>query len=61
MAIGICSCFGVSDVTAQPTELFLLVAGILYAFYFSHWEKYTTSIMYLPWAYDVSQIVSQCF
>lgn len=56
MALGIFSCFGVSESTASPMELYFVFVIVLYAFYFSHWEKYTTSIMYLPWAYDISQI-----
>ena len=58
MAIGIFSCFGVSTATASELELFFVAVVVFYAFYFSHWEKYTTNIMYLPWAYDLSQIVS---
>ena len=26
-------------------------------FYVSHWEKYITGVMYLPWLYDVMQLV----
>ena len=58
MGIGIISCFGVSDKTANETELFFVTVLVFYAFYFSHWEKYTTNVMYLPWAYDISQFVS---
>jgi len=55
MGIGIFSCFGVGNETASEVELFFLAVAVFYAFYFSHWEKYTTNVMYLPWAYDVSQ------
>ncbi|XP_066918455.1 ethanolaminephosphotransferase 1-like [Clytia hemisphaerica] len=62
MAIGIFSCFGVSTATASELELFFVAVVVFYAFYFSHWEKYTTNVMYLPWAYDISQIwLSICF
>lgn len=61
MGIGIFSCFGVSNETASEVELFFLAVAVFYAFYFSHWEKYTTNVMYLPWAYDVSQFVSIYF
>ena len=27
-------------------------------FYFTHWEKYNTGILYLPWGYDLSQLVA---
>ena len=32
--------------------------AILLSFYFSHWEKYITGTLYLPWFYDFSQTVS---
>lgn len=30
------------------------------AFVISHWEKYNTGVLYLPWAYDLSQVVCYC-
>ena len=30
------------------------------AFYVSHWEKYITGVMYLPWLYDIMQLVREC-
>ena len=26
-------------------------------FYVSHWEKYVTGVMYLPWMYDIMELV----
>ena len=36
----------------------LPLPAILLSFYFSHWEKYITGTLYLPWFYDFSQTVS---
>lgn len=58
MGIGILSIYGVGENTASQWELIFIVVVVLFAFYVAHWEKYTTSVMFLPWAYDVSQIVS---
>lgn len=27
-------------------------------FYLAHWEKYNTGVLYLPWSYDFSMVVS---
>ena len=61
MGIGILSIFGMGEKTALAWELIFIVDFVLFAFYIAHWEKYTTSIMYLPWAYDISQIVSSIY
>lgn len=41
----------------SPQEAFLPTLAILGGFYLSHWEKYITGILYLPWIYDVLQLV----
>ncbi|XP_057314449.1 ethanolaminephosphotransferase 1-like [Hydractinia symbiolongicarpus] len=56
MGIGILSIYGVGEKTASQWELIFIVVVVLFAFYVAHWEKYTTSVMFLPWAYDVSQL-----
>ena len=30
-------------------------------FYLSHWEKYITGVLYLPWLYDIIWLVSDYF
>uniref|UniRef100_H2Y793 Selenoprotein I n=1 Tax=Ciona savignyi TaxID=51511 RepID=H2Y793_CIOSA len=41
-----------------PIELMYSVQCItLMAFALSHWEKYNTGILFLPWAYDLSQVL----
>lgn len=59
MGVGILSIFGISERTATSWEFIYIQTVVLVAFYLAHWEKYTTSVMYLPWAYDISQLVSQ--
>ncbi|KAM8966748.1 ethanolaminephosphotransferase 1-like [Pelodytes ibericus] len=29
---------------------------VLFTFMLSHWEKYNTGVLFLPWAYDISQV-----
>ncbi|XP_030026133.2 ethanolaminephosphotransferase 1 [Manduca sexta] len=37
---------------------FLMVMSIVINFYISHWEKYNTGTLYLPWGYDISMWVT---
>ena len=30
--------------------------SIFFSFHLSHWEKYLTGVMYLPWSYDFSML-----
>jgi len=46
--------FGKDEITA--TETYFLLWILCINFLCSHWEKYNTGIMYLPWGYDVSQV-----
>ena len=34
--------------------------AVLAGFLLSHWEKYITGVLYLPWMYDIVQLVSKC-
>ena len=36
--------------------MYILLWILSVNFLCSHWEKYNTGIMYLPWGYDVSQV-----
>lgn len=45
--------FGSTD----PFRVFLSLWVVHICFYLSHWEKYITGVLYLPWSYDLSQIV----
>lgn len=35
--------------------------NLLLNFYISHWEKYNTGVLFLPWGYDFSMWVSLIF
>lgn len=50
------SCLGVGGLL--PTELLFWSTWLIFvSFYVSHWEKYNTGMMFLPWAYDFSQLL----
>ena len=36
----------------------ILLIFICFSFYVAHWEKYSTGILYLPWMFDIAQLVS---
>jgi ethanolaminephosphotransferase len=35
----------------------LLLLSIYITFIDTHWEKYNTKVLFLPWAYDISMVV----
>ncbi|XP_048364358.1 ethanolaminephosphotransferase 1-like [Sphaerodactylus townsendi] len=47
---------GKSGVPVSTMYLSLIV--LLLNFMFSHWEKYNTGVLFLPWGYDISQVVT---
>lgn len=50
------SIFGRADYSQTPLHMLYIFWTIYITFYLSHWEKYNTGILYLPWSYDASQI-----
>jgi ethanolaminephosphotransferase len=42
-------------------QMFGLLTLILVLFVSSHWEKYNTGVLFLPWSFDPSQVVSGSF
>eukprot|EP00795_Rhopilema_esculentum_P007886 gene7886-13770_t len=54
MAVSLLSCFGTQY--HSHYEVFSLIVVIAAGFFLAHWEKYNTSVLYLPWAYDFSQV-----
>ena len=42
------------DMSYAPLLLLLMT----FNFWVSHWEKYNTGILYLPWMFDIAQTVS---
>uniref|UniRef100_A0A8C3IA01 Ethanolaminephosphotransferase 1 n=1 Tax=Chrysemys picta bellii TaxID=8478 RepID=A0A8C3IA01_CHRPI len=37
--------------------MYISLSIVLLNFMFSHWEKYNTGVLFLPWGYDLSQVV----
>jgi len=57
MPVGLYSAFGRGDQTVTPIRYLYVIMGVMFTFVCSHWEKYNTGVLFLPWAYDVSQLV----
>lgn len=53
------SIFGRGDLySIPPIRMFYIIWMVYFNFYISHWEKYNTGVLYLPWGYDFSMWVS---
>lgn len=53
------SIFGRDDPnTIQPLRMYFVCIMVFINFYLAHWEKYNTGVLYLPWSYDFSMVVS---
>jgi len=54
------SMFGRNDdgLSLPLFRMFLLFWNVYVCFLVSHWEKYNTGVLYLPWGYDFSMITS---
>ncbi|MEE6523994.1 hypothetical protein FKM82_023171, partial [Ascaphus truei] len=50
------SIFGRGETGVSVLVLYLLLWVVLFSFILSHWEKYNTGILFLPWGYDISQV-----
>ncbi|KAG1660271.1 Ethanolaminephosphotransferase 1 [Nymphon striatum] len=50
------SVFGREDFSIPVHRIFFLLLTIHVGFMLSHFEKYNTGVLYLPWSYDISQI-----
>lgn len=50
------SFFGSADFSFGPHRMLLIIWSVFLSFYITHWEKYNTNVLYLPWSYDFSQI-----
>lgn len=51
------SIFGRGESGVSVSILYYILWVVLFSFILSHWEKYNTGILFLPWGYDVSQVV----
>jgi len=50
------SVFGRVEHTISPFRIYFCMLNLLFTFMASHWEKYNTGILFLPWGYDLSQL-----
>nr|KAF6429634.1 hypothetical protein HJG59_008996 [Molossus molossus] len=50
------SIFGRGSSGVSVFVLYLLLWIVLFSFILSHWEKYNTGVLFLPWGYDISQV-----
>lgn len=50
------SLFGSADCSIGPHRMFFVFWSVFLTFYVTHWEKYNTGVLYLPWSYDLSQL-----
>ncbi|XP_063833694.1 ethanolaminephosphotransferase 1-like [Ostrinia nubilalis] len=56
------SIFGRLDFSIPPIRMYYVMWNLLLNFYISHWEKYNTGVLFLPWGYDFSMWASTlCF
>ncbi|EEB17164.1 Selenoprotein I, putative [Pediculus humanus corporis] len=52
------SVFGRSEHSISTIRLYFVLWNIFINFYLSHWEKYNTGVLYLPWGYDISMVLT---
>lgn len=51
------SVFGRLDYSISPIRFYFVSWNVLTCFYTTHWEKYLTKILFLPWGFDISQVL----
>lgn len=52
------SIFGRGSQSISPLRMYYILWNVFVNFYLSHFEKYNTGVLFLPWGYDFSMIVS---
>ncbi|KAH8032583.1 hypothetical protein HPB51_026036 [Rhipicephalus microplus] len=57
MPVCLYSVFGRAEMSCNTWRFLLVLCNIHFCFILSHWEKYNTGILYLPWGYDISQMI----
>jgi len=45
------------DDRLYPMSMHILLISIYTTFIGTHWEKYNTKVLFLPWSYDISMLV----
>jgi len=57
MPVAVYSVFGRGDHSISVERSLYIFMGVMFTFLCSHWEKYNTGVLFLPWGYDISQLV----
>ncbi|KAH3695887.1 ethanolaminephosphotransferase 1-like [Dreissena polymorpha] len=60
LPVAMYSVFGRGEHGVGVYNVYLILLGVNFCFMASHWEKYNTGILFLPWGYDFSQIAMTC-
>jgi len=55
---GLYSVYGRGRFSISIKRIFFCYWNVFFNFIFSHWEKYNTGVLYLPWGYDLSMVGS---
>ncbi|PSN39417.1 Ethanolaminephosphotransferase 1 [Blattella germanica] len=50
------SVFGRAEHSISPLRMYFCLWNVFINFYLSHWEKYNTGVLFLPWGYDASMV-----
>lgn len=61
LPIALYSVFGRGDYSVGVFHIYSILLGTMLSFISSHWEKYNTGVLYLPWGYDASQLAMTLF
>ncbi|KAK6989472.1 ethanolaminephosphotransferase 1 [Biomphalaria glabrata] len=56
LPVAIFCIFGRGEHGVNVFRVFLCIMGIMVCFVVSHWEKYNTGVLFLPWSYDIGQL-----
>ncbi|ESP05564.1 hypothetical protein LOTGIDRAFT_152421 [Lottia gigantea] len=56
LPVALYSIFGRGAYGQNVLRVYYIVLGVQFFFLLSHWEKYNTGVLFLPWGYDISQI-----
>lgn len=57
LPVALYSIFGRGKFGASTLDMYYVLWVIMASFIISHWEKYNTGVLFLPWSYDLCQIV----
>ena len=61
IGVSVFSVFGQGLLSVTIWEYHWVIVIILVGFYMAHWEKYITGVLFLPWGYDIGQLVSTVY